>query len=192
VVLACVARAFTSARSLHCLPINSKYIQPSIPSPEPEYQSQDATQGNYYQEANSSWIQTFWTSYKCWTTRWNHCSTSTYGRTVETENTPASWCQCEWKWKSGQTSGRCQAYRECGRGGMGSIDERDIWWETECRVVCEGSQICRGQSNGVCEDVKLMNRINGNYYLLSLKSKVSSNNISIHSISLLKKISRLS
>jgi hypothetical protein len=42
------------------------------------------------------------------------------------------------------------------------------------------------------EDAKLKSRINGNYYPLSSKSKVSSSNISIHSISLLKKISRLS
>jgi hypothetical protein len=42
------------------------------------------------------------------------------------------------------------------------------------------------------EDVELNDRINGNYYPLSSKSKVSSSNISIHSISLLRKISRLS
>jgi len=74
---------------------------------------------------------------------------------------------------------------------MGPVDERDIWRETECRVVCEGSQVCRGESKSADEGVKLKNRINGNYYPLSSKSKVSSNNISIHSISLLKKISKL-
>jgi len=28
---------------------------------------------------------------------------------------------------------------------MGELDEGDLWGETECRVVCKGSKVCRGE-----------------------------------------------